>query len=463
VTKTKESENILVVDDEPQMAQWVKDLLSEEGFNVQYALSAEEAVQRLASDPYHLVITDLRMQKMTGMDLLKKIQTEWPEILVILVTAFGTVESAIEAMKGGAYDYITKPFKSDELILTVKKAFEQIRLKGEVRRLREEISKEYQFENIIGKSKKLKEIYNLIRRISQSTVNVLITGESGTGKDLIAKAIHYNSPRKDRPFVAINCAAIPETLLESELFGHAKGAFTDAKGDKKGLFEEAEGGTLFLDEIGELPISLQAKLLRAIQDREIRRVGSNRSIPVDIRIISASNLDLKEQVRKRLFREDLYYRINVLEFSLPPLRDRKEDIALLVHHFIQKYGNNSNKKIGGMTETAMAALLDYPWPGNVRELENAIERAVTLCQGEKITLDDLPPTLSGNQPGRFVLDEALQKQLPLEAVEREYVQRIMDLVGGNKVKAAHILQIDRKTLYRKLATPPSSQENPREA
>ncbi|HET6370720.1 MAG TPA: sigma-54 dependent transcriptional regulator, partial [Nitrospiria bacterium] len=350
MTKTKETENILVVDDEPQMAQWVKDLLSEEGFNVQYALSAEEAVQRLASDPYHLVITDLRMQKMTGMDLLKKIQIDWPEVLVILVTAFGTVESAIEAMKGGAYDYITKPFKSDELILTVKKAFEQIRLKGEVRRLREEISKEYQFESIIGKSKKMKEIYNLIRRISQSTVNVLITGESGTGKDLIAKAIHYNSPRKDRPFIAINCAAIPETLLETELFGHAKGAFTDAKGDKKGLFEEAEGGTLFLDEIGELPISLQAKLLRAIQDREIRRVGSTRSIPVDIRIISASNLDLKEQVRKRLFREDLYYRINVLEFSLPPLRDRKEDIALLVHHFIQKYGINSNKKIGGMTD-----------------------------------------------------------------------------------------------------------------
>lgn len=454
VAEAKTKGSILVVDDEPQMAEWVRDLLTEEGYHVQYALSAEHALRQLGSGSFHLMITDLRMQKMTGMELLKRVRVEVPEMLVVLVTAFGTVESAIEAMKEGAFDYITKPFKSGELIFTVKKAFERIQLQGEVRRLREEISKEYQFENIIGKSKKIRELFQLIQRISQSTVNILITGESGTGKDLIAKAIHYNSPRKERPFIAINCAAIPESLLESELFGHVKGAFTDAKGDQKGLFEQAEGGTLFLDEIGELPVSLQAKLLRAIQDKEIRPVGSTRSIPVDIRIVSASNLNLKDQIHKKQFREDLYYRINVLEFSLAPLRERREDIPLLVHYFLQKYARAARKTVTGMTEAALAALLDYPWPGNVRELENSIERAVTLCQGEKIALEDLPPTLSGNHPGRFVLEEAIQKQLPLEAVEREYVQRVMELVGGNKVRAAQILQIDRKTLYRKLV--PSS-------
>jgi DNA-binding NtrC family response regulator len=458
VASISEGGRILVVDDEPQMAQWVKELLSEEGFLVESRLSGEEAISRLAEEPFDLMITDLHMRKMSGLDLLKRARSERPEMLVILVTAFGTVESAIDAMKSGAYDYIIKPFKSDELILTVKKAFERIELMGEVRRLREEISKEYRFDNIIGKSKKMLEIFQLIRRISRSAVNVLVTGESGTGKDLIAKAIHYNSPRKERPFVAVNCAAIPETLLESELFGYVRGAFTDAKGDKKGLFEEAEGGTLFLDEIGELPIPLQAKLLRAIQDREIRRVGSTRSIPVDIRIISASNLELKEQVKKREFREDLYYRINVLEFTLPPLRERKEDIPLLVHHFLEKHGKQTGKRIAGMTDAATAALLDYPWPGNVRELENAVERAVTLCQGEKITLEDLPPALSGNQPGRFVLEEAIGKQLPLDAVEREYILKVLDLVGGNKVKAAQILKIDRKTLYRKISDTPISPE-----
>lgn len=445
---------ILVVDDEPEMCHWLEDLLGEEGYTLQFALSAEEALGRLREGPPELLITDLRMQKMSGMDLLKKVHLQWPRTLVILVTAFGTVESALEAMKGGAYDYITKPFKSDELILTVGKAFERIRLEGEVDRLRQEISKEYEFENIVGKSKPMQEVYRLIRRISHSTVNVLITGESGTGKDLMAKAIHYNSPRRDRHFVAVNCAAIPETLLESELFGHVRGAFTDAKNDKKGLFEEAEGGTLFLDEIGELPVSLQAKLLRAIQDREIRRVGSNRSIPVDLRIISASNLDLKVQVQQRRFREDLYYRINVLEFVLPPLRERREDIPLLAHHFVGKYNRSAGKEISGMSEAALGALLDYPWPGNVRELENAMERAVTLCQGGRIGIEDLPPSLSGARPSGFDLEEALQQHQTLAAVEREYISRVLDWAGGNKVKAAQILRIDRKTLYRKLAADP---------
>jgi len=295
------------------------------------------------------------------------------------------------------------------------------------------------------------EVFELIRRVADSITNVLITGESGTGKELVAKAIHYNSDRREGPFVPINCAAIPETLLESELFGHMKGAFTDAKADKRGLFEEAQKGTLLLDEISELPLMLQAKLLRVIQEREVRRVGSTRAVPVDVRIIAATNLMLAEEVKAKRFREDLFYRLNVIEIRLPPLRERKEDIPLLVEAFLRKCAEASHKEVRGMTESALAMLIDSPWPGNVRELENVIERAVTLARGVKIMPEDLPPAIRGARGERRVIDEAAERTLPLQAIEREYILRILEKTGGNKYQAAQMLGIDRKTLYRKLA------------
>jgi transcriptional regulator with PAS, ATPase and Fis domain len=293
-------------------------------------------------------------------------------------------------------------------------------------------------------------VFDLIRRVADSQTNVLITGESGTGKELAAKAIHFNSERRNGPFVPVNCAAIPETLLESELFGHVKGAFTDAKGDKRGLFEEASGGTLFLDEISELPVMLQAKLLRAIQEKEIRRVGSTKAVAVDTRIIAATNLALAEEVRAKRFREDLYYRLNVIEIMMPPLRERREDIPLLVDAFLKKCAEAGKKAVKGIAESALALLLDYPWPGNVRELENVIERAVTLARGEKVMPEDLPPAIHGSRGDKKVIDEAANRTLPLEDVEKEYILRILDKTGGNKYQAAQLLGIDRKTLYRKL-------------
>jgi DNA-binding NtrC family response regulator len=367
------------------------------------------------------------------------------------MTAFGSVESAIEAMKQGAYDYLTKPVKTDELILITEKALREAALRREVGRLRREVHREYSFHQILGKSKPMREVFDLIRRVADSPTNVLITGESGTGKELVAKAIHYNSDRRDAPFVPVNCAAIPEALLESELFGHMKGSFTDAKNDKRGLFEEAQKGTLFLDEISELPLMLQAKLLRAIQEREIRRVGATRSVPVDVRIIAATNLLLAEEVKTKRFREDLYYRLNVIEIRLPSLRERREDIPLLVETFLRRSAEASHKELRGMSESALALLMDYGWPGNVRELENVIERAVTLARGEKIVPEDLPAAIQGARGDRKVIDEAAERILPLQEVEKEYILRILEKTGGNKYQAAQTLGIDRKTLYRKLA------------
>ena len=336
------------------------------------------------------------------------------------------------------------------MALVVEKAVRDALLRREVQQLRRAVREDYSFHQILGKSKPMREVFDLIRRVADSQTNVLITGESGTGKELAAKAIHFNSDRRSGPFVPINCAAIPEALLESELFGHMKGAFTDAKGDKRGLFEEAHGGTLFLDEISELPVMLQAKLLRAIQEKEIRRVGSTKSIAVDVRIIAATNLALAEEVRAKRFREDLYYRLNVIEIRMPPLRERREDILLLVDAFLKKCAEASKKAVKGIGESALALLMDYPWPGNVRELENVIERAVTLTRGEQVTPEDLPPAIHGSRGDRKVIDDAADRTLPLEDVEKEYILRILDKTGGNKYQAAQILGIDRKTLYRKL-------------
>ncbi|MEK6618431.1 MAG: sigma-54 dependent transcriptional regulator [Nitrospirota bacterium] len=442
---------ILVVDDEPEMRALLQDVLQERGHHVTVAQSGREALKRLAEAECAVVLTDLRMKEMQGIELLGEIKRSYPDINVILMTAFGSVETAIEAMKQGAYDYLVKPIKNEELIRVTERAVREAALRREVNRLRREVHKEYSFHQILGKSKPMREVFDLIRRVADSPANVLITGESGTGKELVAKAIHYNSERRDAPFVPVNCAAIPETLLESELFGHVKGAFTDAKTDKRGLFEEAQKGTIFLDEISELPLMLQAKLLRVIQEREIRHVGATRVVPVDVRIIAATNLMLAEEVKAKRFREDLFYRLNVIEIRLPPLRERKEDIPLLVEAFLRKCAEASHKEVRGMTESALALLMDYPWPGNVRELENVIERAVTLARGEKIMPEDLPPAIQGARGERRVMDEATERTLPLQEVEKEYILRILEKTGGNKYQAAQVLGIDRKTLYRKLA------------
>ena len=441
---------ILVVDDDQEMRRLLKDVLEDRGHQVDTAPGGKEALALLAGHDYAVVLTDLKMKGMEGLELLGEIRRDYPASNVILMTAFGTIESAIEAMKQGAYDYLTKPVKTEEMVLVVEKALREAALRREVSRLRQEVHREYSFHQILGKSKPMREVFDLIRRVADSSTNVLITGESGTGKELVAKAIHYNSARRDASFVPVNCAAIPEALLESELFGHMKGSFTDAKTDKRGLFEEAQKGTLFLDEISELPLMLQAKILRAIQEREIRRVGATKSVPVDVRIIAATNLHLTDEVKAKRFREDLYYRLNVIEIHLPPLRERREDIPLLVDAFFKKCLGSSQKPLKGISEAALAVLVDYAWPGNVRELENVVERAVTLCRGEKIVPDDLPPAIQGSRGDRKVLDEAAERTLPLEDVEKEYILRILEKTGGNKYQAAQLLGIDRKTLYRKL-------------
>jgi DNA-binding NtrC family response regulator len=441
---------ILVVDDEPEMRALLRDELSELGYRVVAVANGREALKKLGEEEYAVVLTDLRMQGMQGLELLNEVKQGYPGTNVIIMTAFGSVESAIEAMKHGAYDYVTKPIKNEEMALVVEKAVRDALLRREVQQLRRAVREDYSFHQILGKSKPMREVFDLIRRVADSQTNVLITGESGTGKELAAKAIHFNSDRRSGPFVPVNCAAIPEMLLESELFGHMKGSFTDAKGDKRGLFEESHGGTLFLDEISELPVMLQAKLLRAIQEKEIRRVGSTKSIAVDVRIIAATNLSLTDEVKAKRFREDLYYRLNVIEIRMPPLRERREDILLLVDAFLKKCAEAGRKAVKGIAESALALLVDYPWPGNVRELENVIERAVTLTRGEKVTPEDLPPAIHGSRGDRKVIDDAADRTLPLDEVEKEYILRILDKTGGNKYQAAQILGIDRKTLYRKL-------------
>jgi len=447
---TEEWGAILVVDDDVEMRALVHDVLKARGHQVTTAGNGQEALIQLAQTDFAVVLTDLRMKGMEGTELLAEIKRLYPDTGVILMTAFGSVETAVEAMKHGASDYLTKPVKSDEIVRVVERVVREAALRREVSRLRKEVHKEYSFHQILGKSKAIQGVFDLIRRVADSPTNILITGESGTGKELVAKAIHYNSDRREAPFVPVNCAAIPEQLLESELFGHMRGAFTDAKMDKRGLFEEAQKGTVFLDEISELPLMLQAKILRVIQEKEIRRVGATKPISVDVRIIAATNLNLNDEVKAKRFREDLYYRLNVIELKLPPLRERREDIPLLVDAFLKKCGVVRGKEMKGVNEAALAMLMDYAWPGNVRELENVIERAVTLSLGEKISPDDLPPAVQGARGDRRVLDEAAEKTLPLHEIEKEYIKKILEKMGGNKYQAAHVLGIDRKTLYRKL-------------
>ena len=452
VREARGHHTILVVEDDAAMRELIQDTLAEEGFQVETASGGYAGVERVRRGGIALVVTDVRMPDLDGLDMLREIRspgTDGNPPHVIVITAFGSIDTAIKAVRLGAHDYITKPFNMEALVLAVDKALEERGLRSEVARLQKEVERPYRLDNLIGRSPQMQEVFTLIRRLASSAVNVLITGESGTGKELVARAIHYNSPRAKRPFVAVNCAAIPDALLESELFGYKRGAFTDARTDRTGMFVEADGGTLFLDEIGDLSPTLQAKLLRVLAEREIRPLGAARSEKIDVRVISATHQDLLQGMRASTFREDLYYRLNVLQIHLPPLRERAEDLVPLCEHFLQQACARSQKRLTGFSQAALKILLGHSWPGNVRELENVVERAVALSEGPLVTPQDLPQAVRERRPNDLI-GYAVQRGMTLAELEREYIHRIMKEESGNKTRAAQRLGLDRKTLYRKL-------------
>jgi DNA-binding NtrC family response regulator len=438
---------ILVVDDEAPVRDMIRKGLSQMGgYDVEVAQNGVEAVEKVEKDVFDLVLTDLKMPEMDGLELLKTIKGTRPEVMVILLTAFGSIETAVEAMKIGANDYITKPIDLNELLIHVSKAQKENLLIKENRLLRMEVRKKFEFNNIIGKSKKMQEIFSLIEKVALGNSTVMIYGGSGTGKELVAKAIHYNSPRSDRPFIPFNCGAIPETLVESELFGHTKGAFTGAIQLKKGLFEEANGGTLFLDEISTILPSVQVKLLRVLQEKEVMKVGSTERTRIDVRMIAATNENLEENMKKGKFREDLFYRLHVFPIFLPDLKERKEDIPLLAYHFLDIYSKEAKKEIKGISREAIKLLLEYHWPGNVRELENTIERAVIMTDQDYLTPSDLPRDLM--EGISEMIKRGVKDRKSLDDIKSEYIKEILKEVGGNKRIAAEILRVNPRTLYR---------------
>ncbi len=452
--------NILVVEDDKAMTEMLQEFLSEKGYTVDIAADGKSALEISKKKKHDIILTDVVMPNMDGIELLKKLRKQDAYATVIMMSAYGTIDSAVEAMKLGAFDYVSKPFKLDEILLTLNKARESRILKDENVRLRKELEGKYQFHDIIGKNPKMLELFDTVRKVSAYSTGVLVTGESGTGKELIARAIHFESDRKQKPFVAVNLAAVPENLLESELFGHVKGAFTDATRDKPGLFEEAHDGTLFLDEVGELPQALQVKLLRALQDGEIRRVGATSSKRVDVRIIAATAKNIEKAIDEGSFRDDLYYRLNVINLKLLPLREKIEDVVLLVEHFIEAFNKKLNVSIKGVEKGALAKLMNYSWPGNVRELENCIERAMILTNSDYIEVTDLPREIvklekiergskeidikTDLSPFTFSIKEAsrdLEKGLILAALKE---------TGGNLTKATELLEISYRTLLYKI-------------
>ncbi len=438
---------ILVVDDEPLVRDIVKKGLSRiGGYDVETAQSGPEAVEKMEKDVFDLVLTDLKMPEMDGLELLKAIKGTRPEVMVILMTAYGSIETAVEAMRMGANDYITKPINFDDLLIHISKAQKESSLLRENRLLRMEVKKKFEFNNIIGKSKKMQEVFSLIEKVALGNSTVIIYGGSGTGKELVAKAIHYNSPRADRPFIPFNCGAIPETLVESELFGHTKGAFTGAIQAKKGLFEEATGGTLFLDEISTILPSVQVKLLRVLQEKELMRVGSTERTKIDVRMIAATNENLEENMKNGKFREDLFYRLHVFPIFLPDLKGRREDIPLLAYHFLDLYSKEARKEIRGISKEAMKLLLEYHWPGNVRELENAIARAVIMTDEDHLGPNDFPKDLV--EGFSEMIKRGVKDRKSLEDIKSEYIKEILKEVGGNKRIASEILRVNPRTLYR---------------
>ncbi len=445
------SERILIVDDEDGMRRLLGRVLSREGYETTTVASGAEALQQVARDHFDLVVTDIKMPEMDGLQLLEELKEFDPSLPIIVMTAYGTVENAVQALRAGAYDYIAKPFETDEIKLTVAKALERERLLAENRYLHEELEGRYDFSGIIGGSPAMKQVYEMASSVAASNANVLITGESGTGKELLARSIHYNSPRKDKPFVVLNCAALSEGVLESELFGHEKGAFSGALDTRKGRFERADQGTLFIDEVAEMTLAAQVKLLRVIQENEFERVGGNKTISVNVRIVAATNKTLEDQVKEGKFREDLYYRLNVVNINVPPLRSRREDIEPLSRHFLEKYVAETGKKITDLAPRALSCLLAHDWPGNVRELQNAIERAVVLSKGSVLTPRDFPQGLQG--------DDQICLQLPetggslteiLEDLERQLILQTLQRENDSQTRAAEALGIKRTTLRYKM-------------
>jgi DNA-binding NtrC family response regulator len=440
--------SILVVDDEKDICRALNIILSKEGYAVTEAYNGEQAVELVGKQSFDIVMTDIKMEKMDGFDVLRQVQQLSPGTSVIMMTAFASVGSAVEAMRAGAVDYITKPFINDDIRLTIKRIVEDRDLRMENQILRQELSQRcITFKNIIGNSEAMQRVFSMMEKVVPSKANILITGESGTGKGLVAQAIHESGPRMDKPFIAINCGAIPENLLESELFGHKKGAFTSAVDDKKGLITMANGGSLFLDEVGELPPALQVKLLNVIQNKELTPVGDTRVISVDVRIIAATNADLVQRVKDGRFREDLFYRLNVIELRIPALRERKDDIPVMIKHYLKVFTDEAGKKIKDIDYEAMQAMLAYDWPGNVRELRNTLERAVVLAEGEIITLHDLPDKFR-NLDLEGIPTSSLRQAL--DDYERDYIRRGLVENKGNKEATAARLGIDLATLYRKL-------------
>lgn len=442
--------NVLLVDDEKSVRSTLSLFLQKAGYQVEEAANGEEAEDRLKNQFYDLVITDLKMQPMDGLEVLKVAKSINPMTEVIVMTAYSTVESGVEAMKLGAYDYIQKPFNREEFLILVAKALERKKLLSEVEHLHEELKEKYRFENIVGTSDEMNQVLTMVSKVAKTDSTVLIAGESGTGKELIARAIHLNSRRKNRAFVTINCGALPENLQESELFGHVRGAFTGAIKDKWGLFQEANGGTLFLDEVGETALSTQVKLLRFLQDGEIRRVGDNEPIYVDVRLLAATNRNLEQAIEDGLFREDLYYRLNVIPIDMPPLRKRRDDIPLLVDHFLKKYTERTKKKVVSFSPEAMTILTGYNWPGNVRALENVIERAVILTNRNIIMPEDLPESIRSSQTKTVGSQEITYGDHTLEELEKDYILKTLEQHSWNQKKASDILGISTTTLWRKL-------------
>lgn len=440
--------SILIADDEEEIRNSLSIVLQEEGFRCTAVADGEAAIEALKENSFDILVTDLKMPKADGIEVLEQAIKRSSDTLTIIITAHATVETAIQALRKGASDYILKPLDFDEVILRIENLLKQKKLAQENKYLREQIDQEFNFNHIIGESPAMKEVYRMVKRVSSATSNVLITGPSGTGKELVARAIHSNSDRSGKPFIAINCGAIPKDLMESELFGHKKGAFTGAISDKDGVFVAANKGTVFLDEVGEIPVDQQVNLLRVLQEREVKPIGSNRMTSFDTRIIAATNKDLEQEIEKEAFREDLYYRLNVVEIPLPVLQQRKEDIPLLAHHFLKKYSRELNRPVKGITSEAVGALMAYDWKGQVRELENIIERAVLLGDNDFITPDDLPGSIRESS-GDFTYD-ADSLEDAVQSFEKHHILSVLKRTEGNKAEAARLLGIDPSTLYRKM-------------
>jgi two-component system, NtrC family, response regulator AtoC len=443
--------NILLVDDDRALCETLEAGLRRRGVHAVWKTSAAEALRALEQADFDVVVTDLNMREMGGIELCERVAQNRPDVPVIVLTAFGSLDAAVSAIRAGAYDFISKPVEVDALVLAVERAANHRRLREEVKRLRLEVIERPRDSELIGESAAMRRVHDLISRVADADATVLIVGESGTGKEIVARAVHKRSGRRAGPFIAINCAAVPETLLESELFGHVRGAFTDAKEAHPGLFVLAKGGTLFLDEMGDMPLGLQPKLLRVLQERMVRPLGGKSEVPVDVRIIAATNRDLEVAIEDGRFREDLYYRVNVVQISLPPLRARRADILPLALHFIRGFAEQSKKNVTGFTKEVAEKLGSYAWPGNVRELQNSMEHAVALTRLAEICVDDLPEKIRDYRFSHVVVaGDDPAELVPLEEMERRYILRVLEAVAGNKTAAARVLGIERKTLYRKL-------------